>query len=114
MLRGLHCDSLYAEVRPRCSFDVAFASFMIAVVLLQANRKSRHKAIGRAGCLVLLALPACVLGKEAASKAEKMADRRLSELEERTNSLEQEQELTADLRSQLLGKEREMEGMEEE
>ena len=43
-----------------------------------------------------------------------MANRRLSELEERTNSLEQEQELTADLRSQLLGKEREMEEMEEE
>eukprot|EP01043_Picozoa_sp_COSAG02_P030551 COSAG02_NODE_1954_length_10268_cov_8.158718_5_plen_1310_part_00 len=54
------------------------------------------------------------LAKEEASKAEEVANRRLSELEDRTNSLEQEQELTADLRSQLLGKEREMEGMEED
>jgi DNA repair exonuclease SbcCD ATPase subunit len=53
------------------------------------------------------------LAKEAVLKAEKVADRRLAELEERANSLEQEQELTSDLRSQLLGKEREIEELEQ-
>lgn len=47
-------------------------------------------------------------------KAEEANDRRQLELDESTRSLEQEQELTADLRSQLLGKAQALEEVEEE